>query len=435
MTSRTSRFVPAFIAGAVCVGAASALAAEPVQSEIDALRTRVAQLENNAQASQKAFDATIQSVLNDADGRTQLMADGGAWAGFDKGKVGFRDAAGNNSLYVEIQGQVRAVLNWVDVDSAEFDDGFEIRRAEFTFKGNVFSKNTYYHFEVLSEQGGGGLGIKSVYIENQIADMIWLGAGQFIDPESREQLTSSKRQLFPERSLNNNFIGLESQRFVQGVYGSYRSPQLAATVAFHDGNASDATTWQNGGQYFGISGRVDFAIMGNVAEGSKDFSANGAKEDTLIVGGGVSFTQSPGLNTYLYSIDAYWEMQMGLSVFGVFQGQLFDPFASGADSVHNFAFMVQAGYMIVPNEWEIIARLGFLFLDDDVYGDDDFFGEYGVGVNWYTAQQAHASKATAAIMIMPDGVPVSGSGLGYRTMVDETQVALILQYQFLIGTK
>ncbi len=69
--------------------------------------------------------------------------------GYDDGKFILRARDGSFSLSPGAQLQFRYIANSRDDDAAgdDFEDGFDVRRAKFSFAGNVINKDTTYNFQ------------------------------------------------------------------------------------------------------------------------------------------------------------------------------------------------------------------------------------------------------------------------------------------------
>ena len=169
MTSKRYFSIP-MVAGALGVGGAAmvARAAEPttaeLQAQIQALQTKVQQLETQSPQQQQQT-ATVNSVLSDANKRSQLMEVEGFTAGHtggDDGHFVIQSGDGNFRMVPWLQIQFRNVLNYTQNGQSNgkdtFEDGFEINRAKIGFMGNVFSPDITYNINWASGENNGGAG-------------------------------------------------------------------------------------------------------------------------------------------------------------------------------------------------------------------------------------------------------------------------------------
>src|SRR5258706_3756313 len=203
---------------ALCVASAStALYADDVpqqtpqqlQQEVEQLRAAVKELQ--AQRIAPAYtaidvDATVDSVLHDANRRSQLLAtDSSFLGGWDNG-FKIRSADGNFLLHPWFQFQFRNVTNYrqdakQNSQGDDLQNGFELRRMKFGFDGNVFSPNMTYLFLWATDRHDGTPKLEDAWVQHKFADNLAAKAGQIQNPLDHEQLISSKYQLAVERTL------------------------------------------------------------------------------------------------------------------------------------------------------------------------------------------------------------------------------------------
>lgn len=416
MTDR-KLIVPA-IAGVLGVSAI-ATAVEPTAAElreqIEALQAKVAKIEAK-EASAAQQQATIQSLLNDAERRSQLLQAGGMTAGWNGKEFAIGSADGNFKLVPYFQFQFRGVANWADEAQADGDanteSGFEIRRMKAGLKGNAFSKDLTYDFNLAVNRNSGTPALEKAFVQYAFSDDWALKVGQWKDNVFHEETISSTKQLAAERSLVNEELGGGLTDYVQGVSLIYTSDQLAAEIALTDGANSDNTNYldQASGNY-GVSARVEYKAFGNWKNYS-DFTAMGNKEDLLVIGAGLNYTEAGDTKTVYHTVDAQYEVgQLGL--YAAYVANWTD---DGDNDDYTWGAIAQAGYMLDQN-WEIFGRYGFL--------EEDSLNEITLGANYYW--HGHHAKATIDLVILPDGSP-SDSGLGYVASED-LQVVLRGQFQ------
>ena len=111
------------VAGALGMsGVVVARAAEPTTSElmaqIQSLQAKVQTMEANQQSklSAKDVDATVDSVLKDAEKRSKMLQMEGFTAGWSEGNFMLRSADGNFLLIPEVRFQTRYILNYRSSD-------------------------------------------------------------------------------------------------------------------------------------------------------------------------------------------------------------------------------------------------------------------------------------------------------------------------------
>jgi hypothetical protein len=439
--------MPALVAATLGIGATSAWAQQPspqdMQKQIEALQAQLDQLKAQRAAepayTAKDVDATVDSVLRDANRRSQLLAEaGGGMAGWMDGGFRIRSADGNYELQPFAQFDFRWVLNATDGavggdDDTEMNEGFEVRRMKVGFKGHAISPKLKYEFRWAFDRNSGSPTLENAYVQYQFADDWAAKIGQWKDNWTHEETVSSTRQLAAERSLLNEMIAGGETDYVQGISLIYDGRAgLRGELAYHDGANSDNTNFQDAGTNFGISARVEGLLMGDW-RAYDDFTAMNNKKDLLAIGAGADWTQVGDANVFYHTVDAQWETTGNLSVYGAYVGRWVD--AGGDDdddNAYDWGFLVQAGFMLDRN-WEIFGRLDWIQLDEDFLpaGAEDNVLELTFGANYYI--RGHNAKFTVDVTWLPNGSPESHSGAGILGQTtDDDQFLIRGQFQLLI---
>lgn len=445
--------IPAVVAGALGMGSTIAWAAEPTTSElmdqIKQLQSKVAELETRqTTVSDAQVSATIDSVLRDAEKRSQLFQMEGFTAGHDGKNFWLKSADGAYSLSPRFQFQFRNTTTFTngteksgDDDDTSVEHGFEIRRMKLEFVGNAISPNLTYNFRWASDRTGGGLTLENAYILYQFSDQWAFRAGQWKDNVFHEESTSSAKQLAADRSLVNEVLAGGITDYVQGaslIYNAKDSP-VRAEIAMHDGANTDNTDFTDSGgpssgllvgvsPNFGFSGRVEWAANNNFA-GYDDFTARGNTDDLFVLGAGVNWTQAGDTNGYFHTVDVQWENTAGLGIYAAYIGQYFE--GGDDEDAYNWGVLAQVGYAF-NEKWEVFGRGSWLDLDESfgiVEDDDGEYYELTAGVNYYFVD--HNAKFTLDGGWLPEGSPADLSGIGVQAG-DDNQFYIRGQFQLLI---
>jgi hypothetical protein len=416
MTDR-KLIVPALV-GVLGMGAI-ATAAEPTASElreqIEALQSKVAKIEAK-EASAAQSQATIATVLNDAERRSQLLQSGGMTGGFDGKEFFLGSADGKFKLVPYFQLQFRGVTNYADEAQADGDastvQGFELRRTKFGIKGNAFSKELKYDINWAFSRSSGTPTLEKAFVEYKFADEMSIRAGQWKENVFHEESVSSSRQMAADRSLVNEVLGGGQTDYVQGISLLYGNDTINAEISLTDGANSDNTNFNDTADAnYGVSGRVEYKFFGDW-KSYQDFTSMKNKEDLLVVGGGFDYTEGGSDKRVFHSFDAQYEAGQ-LALYGAYYGVWAE---DGDDDDYLWGAMAQVAYLI-DESWEVFGRYGFI--------EEDSINEITVGVNHYFF--GHNAKITVDVVVLPDGSP-SDSGLGYVAS-DELQVVLRSQFQ------
>lgn len=238
---------------------------EKIMAANAALADKVASLEQRVDADNDwltdARAAEIRSVVNDvlADSSTRdsLAADG-ATAGWDSSR-GFYLASADNNFTLRFRGriQTRWAMDQRDIGTAtaangspantstENTHGFEMRRVQFMFGGNIIDPSwTYFMQYATARNASNNLTgfLEDAFVEKALGDGYFLRAGQYRPGFMREDLVSSGAQMAVERSdINEVFAAARSQ----GVMFGWLGEQVKYDVFFGDelrANAAVPTT-------------------------------------------------------------------------------------------------------------------------------------------------------------------------------------------------
>ncbi len=436
--------VPAIMAGAVGFGAGGARAADPTTAElmqqIEQLQAKVQQLETKQEALAAAdVNATVESVLRDADRRSQLLQMEGFTAGWQKGK-GFvlQSSDGNWLLHPNFQFQFRSVTNYRDEakhagTDSDWENGFELRRVKFGFDGNAFTPDLQYFFLWQTDRNGGGVTADQMWVKYYFGTDWAVRLGQIVNPVFHEQTVSSRRQLAVDRSLVNEIItgSNEAQSQAVTLVWDSKDQPIVAELGFGDGFLSSNTNFvdpnEGGTADWDAFGRANWYVRGD-HKSYDDFTAMGNTNDLLVIGGGLDVTQAGDITTYRHVVDAQAEFGP-VGIYAAFLGNYIDD--SGADNTsYNWGALAQAGYM-VNEKLEIFGRYDYSKIDSDLAaGGDDSWSEITVGGSYYLIG-GHNCKATVDLSYLPDGSPAAYTGEGILAS-DSAEWLLRAQFQLLI---
>lgn len=456
------------IVGCLVLGLAGVVRADQdtdMRAEIARLQQRLNEVE--AQQSQnwlnerraEEIKSLVQDVLTDADTRASLMADGSV-AGHDGSHFFLASADGGFLLKFAGQVQIRFGANFnassgAGVAGDDEDEGFQIRRTKLAFSGHVEAGGQWNYFVRLATNStSGAVSVEDVWISRQIADNMTVKAGLFKLPFMREELTSSSRQQAVERSGVNELFS--AQRSEQLQLQVKPADNIRALVSISDGSNEGFSTLGADPVEFAVTARIDVALQGSLAQ-TTDFSAWSGEATGLFVGGAVHYQLGDGYNTvgvnaanssvdyFAWTVDGSFESN-GFNVFAAFVANHIDssPTSGITEDGDQMGFVVQGGYMVIPDKLEPFVRLEYME-DDDVAnaGADEDAWLLTFGVNYYF-EKGHDAKFTADVVWLVDGTTYSGltnghgasaqagTGSGFsEAVVDEGTVLLRLQFQLL----
>lgn len=439
-----------WIVGTLLAGAAlPAFAEQTTQSEMDALKARIAQLEAKEQQSwlnerrAEEVKGLIREVLADADTRATLLQEGVMAGISDKGKIFLQSADGSFKMNIGGQIQFRWVLDWQqDSDLTGDDDyeaGFQIRRTKLAFDGHIASPKLTYEIVLAGAREDGTVEIEDVKIGYEFDNGLALDIGKFKIPFLREELLSSKRQLAVDRSSVTEFFTLDRSEQIQV---SYETDMFKVAASLNDGADEEFSTIGDDPVDFAVAVRGDLKLAGDWKQ-MADITSWPGEEMGLFLGGaafyqdgqeGASDGSSDADSNYFgWTIDGQFETN-GLSLMAALNG---GHILESADDRDMYGFLIQGGFH-VSEELEPFAR--FEWLDADEAGADELY-IVTVGVNYYFKK--HNAKWTTDVVLILDGDnPGSnpfgnnefGDGLGFTgfsSADDDIYVALRSQFQLL----
>ena len=380
-------------------------------------------------------------VMEDADTRSS-MSGGGMTAGHDGKHFFLSDSNNKFRMNIEGQLQVRYLYNHRNDDPATFDDpgtpdeiegeidrdlsGFQIRRAKLGFNGYVASPKFEYDFLLAANRAVNAVFLEKATIGYQISDQSKLVFGRDKLPFLREELTSSKRQLAVDRAAATEVFTLNysegiwlKQKFGDSVKGAFAFSD-GANAANEGGGAIGSNDFTDSAADFALTGRVDTKLAGDWYQ-MKDFAAWEGEPFAAFAGAAVHYQQGESgvpqtkIPNYLtWTIDGSIESN-GINVYTAAMGGHVDNRGISPDK-DNYGFLLQSGWMIVPDKVEPFARLEYIDMDGASYnrlatiGVNRYFNKHNAK---FTMDLVYSfDTLTSALKNEPFGASGVSSGIG-----------------------
>ncbi|HUH01192.1 MAG TPA: porin [Kofleriaceae bacterium] len=124
-------------------------------------------------------------------------------AGYDKG---FFIRGADELFALKLQGRVQVRYSYEAIDGGEDDSAFEIARARLTAAGHAYSKDIEYKLQV--DFGKGNVTLQDFLVDYRLGGGdIYLRAGQWKRPFSRQQITSSGSLELVDRAITDKAFG------------------------------------------------------------------------------------------------------------------------------------------------------------------------------------------------------------------------------------
>ncbi len=425
--------------------------------QIQQLQTQVNQL----QAAQTPAPAPAPAK----DDHSSLLDVSPILANYDP-SVGFviRSEDGNFSFHPGIVADFRYMVTyrqWIPPKGGgetnetgnDVQSGFDVSRMRLTFDGN-FTKNVTYFVQFQDDQGQ-TFNLYDAFAQYHFTDSPWsVRVGQFKDFLWHERNMAESRQMAVDRSLMEALLWGGTVSRTQGVALMYEKDRLRAQALVDDGFASLNTKFFDGGGAgagvtgnsgvtptdFGVSGRVEYALIGERSDKVNpfpeydQFTSLGAKQDILVLGGGISYSQAGSNDIIFQAIDLQYNNTNGFSAYagylatyrdlhsnqGVVPGNYYDP-----------GFLVQAAYLMHHNV-EPFIRFDFTHLaPGSTTGlSSHDVPELTIGSNYYLYKQN--LKLTLDGIWLPNGSPVDADALGVLKDSGHNEFILRAQFQLAI---
>jgi len=355
------------------------------------------------------------------------------------------------------------------VDSSA--SGFEFERARLSMSGHVL-KDLKYRIVLEGDDDSSSKGIYLYEYELNYSFIPELGArvGKYKIPFGKQEPGSSGKLMFVDRSLANNVFNLDRSEGVE-VFGTIDlgeiKPEYRAML-FNGFRSNEDTPYADNDNSPAAVARLAVPLMGSSVadfDGESDLEfhenpiamigmsyayANDRDEDHFSGGDSDNYkflgksawdrrgdVYTLGGEANMISADASFKY-MGFSMTheGYYQHITADP-AEMADAsdfgnmvrsgmigqqVDNYGWYSQAGYFIVPKVFEVVSRVGGVFVDN---ATDSY--EYAGGWNWYLSGQD--LKLSMDITYIDD-LPVANTSSNFDGVQNNALFMIRSQLQF-----
>lgn len=154
-----------------------------------------------------------------------------ATAGWDKG---FFVRSQDDRFELKIHGRVQTRFTYEKPEGGDYESAFSIPRARIALQGNAYTPSLKYKLQL--DFGKGGAALKDFLVDYRIVDgLLYVRAGQWKRPFSRQQLTSSSRQEFVDRASTDKEFDAGRDIGI-ALHNNYeKSPELEWAVGIFNG--------------------------------------------------------------------------------------------------------------------------------------------------------------------------------------------------------
>jgi regulator of replication initiation timing len=427
----------------------------------------------------------VKDVLADAETRTSLQQNA-ATSGYDNGFF-IGSADGNFKLKINALEQIRWTYNNMNADqlggaaetNANTQWGFENRRTQLTFSGNVvdpsFTYMARFNYGSTSDpytpeadsaddrtpeyDQSPGMILQDAWFNKDFGSGLGVKVGQFKTPFMAESLRNDGDQLTAERSTIDYIF---SAGYQQGIMATYSADMFRVMGSYANGPRGQNYNFTTGTTSFNFAVRGEVKLMGNWNEFASE-SATKSDETGLMVGAAFMYWNNRGQDNNPYnpsvanvayqpdgftSGNIYWTVDTtfkwsGLSVMAAFVGNNFDTVNLDGENQNQYGFVAQAGYR-VTDAIEVFGRYEWYdILDTSALGynttQKDINNILTFGVNVYAMSNVKWTTQVGISLGNMSGITDNQSenamtGAGWRNNQgtpgdDETQVNVISQLQ------
>ena len=345
------------------------------------------------------------------------------YAGHDGGSFFVASENGNYRLNVNGLFQFRFVSTSRGSESGrpsispddDHESGFEFRRVELAFHGNVVTPRLKYKLVIATEDGALGVEqiiAQDVLISYEVNDHFTISGGRYFAPLLREELIGGGGSLPLALSYMNNELSIGRG---EGVSVLYNHEVVRGHIFIHDGAGSggggginnpagDTTT-------IALTARGDVRLQGDWGQWG-DFTNDGAPAVFV----GVAFHVETGevgdavvandYNLYNWTVDASVETS-GFHIYFAVAGEHFDN--KTVPDVNNYGILAQVGYRIPGTRLEPFARGELVMFDSSLGYVEDNVTLITFGTNFHVNE---ALEVGADVVWALDPIPTDSLNAG-----------------------
>ena len=441
-----------------------------LQNQLDQERTRSAVIRSSLSAgTTEGIDEVVESLVQKYQNVT-TTSEGGTETGLQTGYVraaeggyvddqnvinsprdGFFIRSANNTEGIDFEMLISGRMQFRhtafsdDGDGSDDRNDFEIERGRVMLRGHFFDPSLGYFVNMDADTDDShDAKFMDFIVTYQMSDKIQFTAGKQKLPGSRDWLISSKITRFADRSAattffrpdrsvgvgvrgnptENTFYSFMLGNSLGGDQGDFVSTDWDTKMAFA-GTAYWDVYGNYGVGYGDLTHHEDVALrIGNSISHTDMDASNETGFYRLIDGSLANATYTGGFDVWMYSVDAGMKYQ-GWSLNTEFFFRFIQDFdgSEAVDEVNNYGAFTEAGYFIIPETLELIARISRI----NDQGGSPSSDEYAAGANLYL--DGYDLRLTFDVSVL-DGTPANNSGPNFRTGDDGVMFRTQLEASF-----
>ena len=295
-------------------------------------------------------------------------------------------ASPDGKFELELGSRVQVRYTYLDPDNGDSTGSFRIRRAKLALSGHVYDD---WKYKIQAVWSGGSTTLEDAYFQYAANPMAqaWLGQGKAFF--GRQELTSSGKQQFVDRSI-------VSSRFAHGrdqgiaLVGVVPSKVLEYQVGLYNGNGINKSSNDNG-DYL-TTARVAWMPLGEykLEESALDYPASPKVSVGLAGLQNTTGTGATEVDVQRLNAELAFKWQ-GVNAVAEYYTEDAEP-VSGS-SVDTDGYYAQLGYLFPNKTFEVAARHAVISRDGV---DDDT--EDLLGLSWYLGKHDYKLQADFGVI-------------------------------------
>lgn len=325
---------------------------------------------------------------------------------------------------VELVGRVQGRFQYDGLEGAPDSDTWSIRRGKIKLKGYTFKKKLHFGFQfnlatrsgdrtttvctnadcsetatVLTRDSESGVAeLEDAYVDYVPYNFFAAKVGQYKVPFLMQELTSSGKQQFVDRSSSTGFFNL-SRDIGLNLHGPLWDNGVEYNFFFMNGDGSNNL---NRNQSFLFGTRFDFPILGEYEASESDVGYS--EEPNYGIGIAYNFNElgssfvngtiPAGIKTSLATLDTGLKYK-GFST----QGAIMLARAHEGVRMTHWGYNAQVGYFFVPKHFEVALRGAGTIFSDAIVNQY----EYAAALNYFIKGHGFKIQTDYAVLLNARG--------------------------------
>lgn len=299
---------------------------------------------------------------------------------FDVSWKGGKTTIKTENAKIDIGSRVQFRYTYDDPDGGDSKGSFRVRRAKFAVSGTIYQ---HFKFKTQAVWSGGSTTLEDAYIDYTKNRMATVRFGQGKAFFGRQELTSSGKQQFVDRSITS---GRFSHGRDQGValHGMNDTKTFEYNVGIYNGNGRNKSS--NDDDDYLTVGRVVWTPFGEfkLEESSLDYP----DRPKLAIGASILENTDSGDDVSRTGVEFAYKVK-GFNTVAEYYDETVDFLGGGSEDTSGY--YVQLGYLFPNKKFEVAFRNAVI--SPDVSGPSEDETENGVAFSYYLHKHGQKFQA------------------------------------------